>query len=375
MSTATPSVLVIGAGPVGLAAAIELTRLGARVRIIEQRDCRTTESRAIAVNPRTLALLEDSGATSRLIAAGVRLRGLRVFTRGRHVASVDLSRIRHRYPFLLALPQSETERILEERLTELGVTVTRGTRLADLELGARVEAVLEGAVAQTATADWIVGADGAHSIVRKEIGSGFPGERYPFQWSLADVTLAGDVELDRGELHLDPGRPILFRLPLGEGRHRVISNSPDVVGRLPRTWSLGEVVWQSDFIVSHRLADRIVAGRAVIIGDAAHIHSPAGGRGMNLGIEDAATLAPRIMAGELGDWPEQRRARAAQVVRESDRLQNMATASGVLSRTFVPLVAAVGTRIPWLHDAFVQQIAGAGSALAPAAHSQAAKLA
>ena len=366
MSTAAPSVLVVGAGPVGLAAAIELTRLGARVRIVEAREQRSAESRAIAVNPRTLALLEASGATTPLIAAGVRLRGLRVFARGRHVASVDLSRIRHRYPFLLALPQSETERILEQRLNALGVTVTRGTRLADLRLGDRIEAVLEGAAPGPATADWIVGADGAHSLVRKEIGSGFPGERYPFQWSLADVTLAGDVEPDRGELHLDPGRPILFRLPLGGGRHRLISNSPDVLGRLPATWTLGEAIWQSDFSVSHRLADRIVAGRAVIIGDAAHIHSPAGGRGMNLGIEDAATLAPRILAGDLGDWAAERRARAAQVVRESDRLQNLATASGALPRTLVPLMAAVATRIPWLHDAFVQQMAGAGPAAGPA---------
>lgn len=365
MPLASPSVLVVGAGPVGLAAAIELTRLGAQVRIVDQRDRRTAESRAIAVNPRTLALLEACGATPRLIAAGVRLRGLRVFAHARHVASVDLSRIRHRYPFLLALPQSETERILEERLTELGVTVARGTRLTELALGDRPRAVLDGPAGETATADWIVGADGAHSLVRKAIGSGFPGGRYPFRWSLADVTLAGDVEPDRGELHLDPGRPILFRLPLGRGRHRVISNSPDVLDRLPGGWTLGEVIWRSDFSVSHRLADRVAAGRAVVVGDAAHIHSPAGGRGMNLGIEDAATLAPRIMAGDLGDWPERRRARAAQVVRESDRLQSLATASGALPRTLVPLLAAVATRIPRLHDAFVQQIAGAGVEPAP----------
>src|SRR3712207_3354648 len=120
-----PRVLVVGARPVGLAAALELTRRGASVRIVEQRDARSAESRAIAVNPRTLSLLEEAGVTPRLIAAGVRLRGLRVFARGRHVATVDLSRIRHRYPFLLALPQSETERILEERLNELGVAVER----------------------------------------------------------------------------------------------------------------------------------------------------------------------------------------------------------------------------------------------------------
>jgi 2-polyprenyl-6-methoxyphenol hydroxylase-like FAD-dependent oxidoreductase len=111
--------------------------------------------------------------------------------------------------------------------------------------------------------------------------------------------------------------------------------------------------------VSHRIADKIVSGRAVIIGDAAHIHSPAGGRGMNLGIEDAITLAPRLMEGNLGDWAAQRRARAEATVRLSDRLQRLATSSGVFGRTLVPLIAAIGSRIRPLHDGFVQQISGA----------------
>lgn len=356
-----PHVLVVGAGPVGLAAAVELTRLGAKVRIVEQRATRTPESRALAVNPRTLELLEPAGVTPELIAAGVRVRALNMFTRGRQVATIDLSRIRHRYPFMLSLPQSETERVLEERLHALGVTVEREVRLEDLKIGPPVEAVLAGAVEETASFDWIVGADGAHSLVRKEIGASFPGERYPFQWSLADLVLSGpDVSEQSGDLRLDPAKPVLFRLPLGRGRHRLISNDPDVIGLAPKTWSIGEIAWQSSFSVSHRLADKIVLGRAVIIGDAAHIHSPAGGRGMNLGIEDAVTLAPRIVAGDLGDWPAQRRERAGATVRLSDRLQRLATSSGVVGRTLVPLLAALGTRIRPLHDTFVQQISGAG---------------
>src|SRR5215203_6241964 len=169
MNPHSPTVLVVGAGPVGLAAAVELTRLGARVRVIEQRAVRTTESRALAVNPRTLDLLEAAEVTPRLIAAGVRIRALTMFTRGHAVARIDVSRIRHRYPFMLSLPQSETERILEERLQELGVSIERETRLDDLKIGPPVQAVLAGAASETATFDWVVGADGAHSIVRKEI--------------------------------------------------------------------------------------------------------------------------------------------------------------------------------------------------------------
>jgi 2-polyprenyl-6-methoxyphenol hydroxylase-like FAD-dependent oxidoreductase len=354
---------VVGAGPVGLAAAVELTRLGATVRVVEQRPSRSPESRALAVNPRTLELLEAAQVTPRLIAAGVRLRGLTIFTRGRAVARVDISRIRHRYNFMLSLPQSETERILEERLQELGGFVERQVRVEDLKIGPPVEVALAGATSQTASFDWVVGADGAHSLVRKEIGASFPGERYPFEWNLADLVLSGpDVTDDTGDLHLDRGRPVLFRLPLGDGRHRLISNDPDVIGHAPESWTIGEIAWQSSFVVSHRIADKIVSGRAVIVGDAAHIHSPAGGRGMNLGIEDAVTLAPRIMARDLGDWPAQRRERAEATVRLSDRLQRLATSSGVVGRTVVPLLAAMGTRLRPLHDTFVQQLSGAGPA-------------
>jgi 2-polyprenyl-6-methoxyphenol hydroxylase-like FAD-dependent oxidoreductase len=355
-------VLVVGAGPVGLAAAVELTRLGATVRVVEQRASRSPESRALAVNPRTLELLEAAEVTPRLIAAGVRLRGLTIFTRGRAVARIDIRRIRHRHNFMLSLPQSETEQILEERLQELGGIVEREVRLEDLQIGPPVEAALAGAVSETASFDWIIGADGAHSLVRKEIGASFPGERYPFEWSLADLVLSGpDVTEDTGDLRLDPGRPVLFRLPLGHGRHRLISNDPDVIGLAPKSWTIGEIAWQSSFVVSHRIADKLVSGRAVIVGDAAHIHSPAGGRGMNLGIEDAMTLAPRIVEGDLGDWAAQRRARAEATIRLSDRLQRLATSSGVVGRTLVPLLAAIGSRVRPLHDALVQQISGAST--------------
>ncbi len=354
-----PSILVVGAGPVGLTAALELTRLGAAVRIVDRRDHPTAQSRAIAVNPRTLDLLEPSGATPRLLEAGVRLRGIRLFSQGRVVATIDATRIPHRYAFLLSLPQRKTERILETCLAERGVRVERGIELDAFEVGhTGVEVRWPGADGRVAQFDWLVGADGTRSAVRKTMGASFPGERYPFEWSLADIAVEGDVEPDRGELHLDPGRPVLFRVPIGDGLHRVISNGPDVLGRLPAGWTVQRTVWASSFSVSHRLADRIHWGRAVLVGDAAHIHSPAGGRGMNLGIEDAATLAPRLMAGELGAWPEQRRTRAAEVVRQSDRLQNLATSDGFLGRRVLPRVAALALRIPSIQDRIVRQIFG-----------------
>jgi 2-polyprenyl-6-methoxyphenol hydroxylase-like FAD-dependent oxidoreductase len=353
-------VLIIGAGPVGLSTAIECVRRGLPVRIVDQDAEATRESRAVAVNPRTLDLLEPSGAAERLVAAGVRLRGFRIVSEGVTRAVADASRLPHPFNFILALVQNETEAILAQVLAEKGVPVERGVTAVDVaSRDSGAEATLDGPSGRERVAcDWLVGADGAHSIVRKALGIDFPGEPYPFQWSLADVDLSGDVEEDRAELRLEVGAPILFRIPIGPGRHRLISNAPDLLERLPAAWSAGAVHWRSDFRVSHRQVERLGQGRAWLVGDAAHIHSPAGGRGMNLGIEDGVTLAERIAAGDLGDWPAERRAKAARVIRESDRMQRLATADGPLMRRVMPRLVGALLRVPALHDRFIKAMAG-----------------
>lgn len=351
-------ILVVGAGPVGLTAAIELVRRGLPVRVVDRDPEPTAESRAVAIHPRSLHLLEPAGVSERLIAAGVRLRGMRVVAEGRTRATLDLSEIPHRFNFILSLPQDRTERILLDALAERGVSVEQGTELTGLEPapdGATVALKgLEGD--RTERFAWVIGADGAHSGVRKALDIPFHGAPYPFEWTLADVTIDGPVEPDRGEIHLDPGRPFLFRVPIGPGRHRLIANGPDVLGRIPPTWRIEAVHWQSSFKVSHRQAERVGAGRVWIIGDAAHIHSPAGGRGMNLGMEDAATLAERIAAGDLGSWPAERRAAAARWIGASDRLQRAATNDGAFVRRLVPRLLAVALSIPSLRRRALESI-------------------
>lgn len=307
---------------------------------------------------RTLELLEPTGATARLIAAGVRLKGFRVVSGGRARASLDVTRLKHRFNFMLSLPQSRTEAILAECLAERGVTVERGRRVTTITSGASgAEVVVTGPDEQVA-AGWLVGADGAHSTVRKALDIGFPGASYPFEWSLADVDLLGDAETDRAEILLEPGAPLLLRIPIGPRRHRLIANGPDVLGYAPAHWKLGTVYWQSSYRVSHRQAERLGVGRVWLVGDAAHIHSPAGGRGMNLGIEGGVTLARRIAAGDLGGWAAERHAKARATVRESDMMQRVATSDGPIVRRLAPRLIGLMVSVPPLHDRLITRLAG-----------------
>lgn len=361
--TAKTSVLVVGAGPAGLSAALELTCLGVSVRIVDKVAAATKESRAVVVNLRSLALLDPVGVSERLIAAGVKLRGARIVVDGHVRVTVDATRLPPPRKYLLALAQNETERVLIECLLERGVAVERGVEVVDIVNGT------DTATARAKTpkgealfsADWIIGADGAHSTVRHCLGLEFPGAPYPFHWSLADVELLGDAEPDRAELRLDYHGPALVRAPLGHGRHRLISNAPDVLARAPESWKPGKVHWRSDFSVSHRMVKRRGQGRIWLVGDAAHIHSPAGGWGMNLGIEDAVTLAQTIAGNDdLAAWEATQQRHAARTVRTSDALQRLATSQGFIGRVLFPSVLGFLVRFPAIHDRFVRRAAGIG---------------
>lgn len=356
MSATAPPVLIVGAGPTGLAAALFLHARGVACRIVERDTVRPDTSRALGVNPRTLSLLEPSGVTAQILSEGRPVRRLHLQRHDQPLAMVqlDFAALRADHPMTI-LPQARTEALLAAALAERGITPKRGAALEALATDDAVAtALLRHADGRTETvaAPVVLAADGAHSVARHALGIGFHGDAYPEPWDLMDLELDGP-DPNSGWIDFQP-QGVFVALPFSGARWRLIGFGGDLLARLPKGWRAGEIYWRSDFHISHRIADRLDVGRVCLAGDAAHLHSPMGARGMNLGIEDAyvfAACAADALEGRserLADYGRLRRAVDAKVVRDVRRLTDLVRrtdpGADLLRRLLVPLA----TRSPWL---------------------------
>jgi 2-polyprenyl-6-methoxyphenol hydroxylase-like FAD-dependent oxidoreductase len=339
-------VLIVGAGPVGLTLATALKARGVDVVLVDKAAQAATTSRAAVIHARTLDALRGIDVTDELVRRGMVVPRFTVRDRDRALLTIDFDGLPARHPYTLMLPQDITEGVLAARLDELGGTVQREHELARLDQDAAgLAATMLGG--ETVRASYIVGADGMHSAVREQTGIDFAGESYAESFVLADVHL--DWELDDTEvlLYLSPAG-LVVAAPLPGGRHRIVATvdeAPerpdrdhiqallDQRGPRKRPARVTDVVWSSRFRVHHRLADHYREGRVFLAGDAAHVHSPAGGQGMNTGIQDAVALAARLAAvlrdgadeRVLDDYEAERRPVAADVVALTHRATLAAT--------------------------------------------------
>ena len=370
-TTALPArtrVAIVGAGPTGLALAVTLASAGIDCVVLDRLAAGANTSRAAVVHARTLEVLDELGASRELVARGLRLERFTVRDGARALLTVGFGGLPTPHPYVLAVPQYETESVLLARLRELGGDVHR-----PFEVASAVQdedgVTLTMTSGETLRADYAVGADGMHSVVREAAGIGFAGGTYQASFALADVVMDWAPGPGEASLTLD-AEGLVVVAPLPGGHYRIVATvddapaAPDLafVRRLLDTRAPGQarvdsVTWSSHFRVHHRVADHYRAGRLLLAGDAAHVHSPAGGQGMNTGIQDAHALGRAFATGQLDAYEARRRPVALKVVSFTDRMTRLATTRARTTREARDLGLRVLGRIPAVRTRLATELA------------------
>ena len=375
-------VLIVGAGPTGLTAACEALRHGLTVRLIERRASRALYSKALVLHARTLEVLELMGCAEPLVAAGQRFKALHLRTSSQasavRVDLLDRNWGDTRYPYWLSIPQYEVERVLEARLLALGGRIEWSTELTGLSNGAdAVTATLTTPSGQTEShrARWVLGCDGGRSATREQVGIAFERAEVGVTFALADVqTRCGLVE-DEGHVVLS-AEGVLLIVPMPEpGVWRLIAQVPAdgelasaaewnalVHRRAGLDLGIHQLGWSSKFNVTSGVAERFRTGRVFLLGDAAHVHSPVGGQGLNTGVQDAHNLMWKLglqrlpafegAAGEalLDTYQAERQPIAAQMVRNTSLATRVLTVNNPLVRALRGAVVRLALRSERFND-------------------------
>ncbi|HSI41303.1 MAG TPA: FAD-dependent monooxygenase [Xanthobacteraceae bacterium] len=364
----TDTVLIVGAGPVGLTLALELARYQIPVRLVDKMTGRSDTSRAVALWSRTLELLDRAGATGDLLAIGNKVSVANILSGGRLIARVGLDDVPSPYPFVLMVPQCDTEAVLQRHLDGFGVKPELGAELIDFtqdDTGVAARLRSADGAERTERFGWLIGCDGAHSTVRHTLGFAFDGDTLANDWTLGDFHMTGSAfPLSELATYWHEDGVIVF-FPMGSGRYRLIANLGPSTGatpvvptleqfqalvdqRGPGGLVLTDAVWTTAFRINERQVADYRSGRVFLAGDSAHVHSPAGGQGMNTGMQDACNLAWKLaLAGRgiatapvlLDSYSLERQAVGAAVIQAAGRLTMAATLQNPVAQHLRDLVA------------------------------------
>jgi 2-polyprenyl-6-methoxyphenol hydroxylase-like FAD-dependent oxidoreductase len=388
--SAEAEIVIVGAGPTGLTLACHLLERDVGCRVIDQAPAPTGLSRAIGISPRSLEVFHEIGVAEDAVRRGCPVPLVHIHSQGRQLGQVATSaKTGTRYPFLLTLPQSETEQLLQERFLELGGTLERGVRLVGLDQRPGDEwvsiALERQGRRETIAAQWLIGADGAHSSVRKFAGIEFAGEATDVVFAIVDAHLERPGRKHVGNYYFSP-EGLLVLVPLPDGAYRLAATidalaedgqaldldrmqqlvEQRVGGSGVRLRELRNAGWGSTQVRIHtRIAERFRAGRCLLAGDAAHIYSPVGGQGMNSGIQDAYNLAwklallieGRARESLLDSYESERRAVARTVMRATKAQTRMVTIRSRLGVTVRDAVVHNASRLGMLDRRMAPQLA------------------
>lgn len=357
---ATPMILIVGAGPTGMTAAIELRRAGLDVRIIDKSEHLAEHSQAFGVQARTLEQFQRYGIAANFVKRGRKLTKAQFWSEGKNILSVPLERISSRYPYILMLAQSEAEAILNEHMESLGVKTERGTELVLLhQRDGEIHAVIRhrGGIEEEVSPDWVIGCDGAHSSIRRQLAIPFEGGGVGLSFFLGDLELDGpDAPHEELTVHFHRG-DVVFLARMDErltraivavhsrqgeqlDRELTLKDFQDALDHAAIKARVQSAEWMTPFNVQDRQARYYRVGNVFLAGDASHIHSPVGGQGMNTGIQDAANLGWKLAAlargGDknlLDSYEEERGAVGKALLRFTERGLKLATVTNPLVET------------------------------------------
>ncbi len=369
---ANNTVLIVGAGPTGMTAAIELKRAGMDVRVVDKSDHMARFSQALVVQARTLEQFQRYGLADEAVARGRALRKAKFYSEGKLIVDFTLDGVESRYPYALFLPQSETEALLNEHMESLGVKTERKVELVALKQNGSAQATLRhpDGRSEDVTTRWVIGCDGAHSAVREKTGIPFEGARVDISFFLADVELTGrDAPQEELSLHSSHGDVVFMgRLTdrvvrlivalqeqpkIEDKRDLTIEDFQRMLDRVGVEVKIHSAEWMTPFHVTDRQAKHYRIGDVFLAGDASHIHSPVGGQGMNTGIQDVANLAWKLAAAGRGapdtllnSYEEERGEVGKALLRFTGRGLKLATVSNPILERLRDMMAPLVTKLP-----------------------------
>lgn len=329
-------ITIIGAGSTGLAAGVFLNSLGYKPRIFEKRD-RVKITKALGINPVTLQLFEKSGITKQLMNNGWKLDCMNFWHNDDLIYKNQLSKAKHPYPFMIVQPQFETEQILEDYLSEKGIEIERNIEFLNLSnhedfINLNFKNINHDTNFDLQTDGVVIGADGSKSKVRQEIGMEMKGWEHPNEFTMYDIELETPISHKEGHYRFYKDG-VMLMLHIRDGVWRVGGNLNNVLNYLPKGTKIGKISWEANFTISEKATPNYSVGNVHIMGDAAHIHSPLGGKGMNMCIEDSYIFSELFQQNREDEFSNIRRKKIQNTIGVLGQLTELVGGQHFIGRT------------------------------------------
>jgi len=344
-------ILIIGAGPTGLTAALEFARIGIIPKIVDKKTEPSEISRAVGIMPESIEKLRSTGVGETILREGMAFRKIEIHRGNKLLMSLDFSKSLER------MPQNRTETIMREALEKLGAKVNYGCTVIDVETSDK-QATVRFSDNKSQSYDWVIGADGIESTVRMKLGIRYLGYDLSEIWSIADVELKGgyDPELISAWIQEENNGDFILVLPIELNRVRIVSSTPDCLKSLPINLKIQKIRRTGTFKISIRQAETYLKGRVLLAGDAAHCHSPVGGRGMNLGIDDAIAAVRSILDEKTFEYTKKRHEIGARIMKQSEFARKTIKSNKFLVKAFTGIALKLVHHIGFLQRALIRRM-------------------